>query len=333
MSDDDAYDDFGLDGGFLDENAASQDDCPADRSSEDPLFDEAPPHSCGEPALNVERPTPVHPSLFDRLRPLNALCEEPLSEGELETVPLHHFLHYLLRELPGRHLSNVAAACAADAAETLCDADDEATTATTTSRLFIYKNVFVDLARSQRDLRSCNSEVESRLHTLMLGRSARDVLQQARRELQLQCAKVREYVTSALAEVHLIEPETATDLLSRHRAEINEFRRVTKDVPTATLEPQGPTQGGITVRNAADNRVEPLRKDPANEDFALHTPDLQAGAKPSGRHTSMEEAVSPAVDPATTEPPVQGRPGRRAARNAAKKNARNAIAGGGEGLT
>jgi len=313
MSDDEAIEDFDLDGGFLDEHAASEDDCPSERSSEE--F--------------------AHPSLFDRLRPLNAHCDEPLSKGELQHIPLRHFLDYLLRELPGRYLGEVAAACAADAAEKLCDADDDATTATEPRREVLYTNVFVDLSRSQKDLRSCLSEVESRGHTLLLGRSARDVLHQARRAIQHEYDKVREYVTSALAEVNLIDPEMAADLLSRHRADVNEFRRVTKDVPTATLEPQGPTQGGITVQNAADNRVEPLRKDPVNEDFALHTPDLQAGAKPSGRHTSMEEAVSPAVDPATTEPPVQGRPGRRAARNAAKKNAKNAIAGGGggEGLT
>jgi len=78
---------FDLDGGFLDEDAAFEDEPRSDIEDDDP---------------NVERPTPVHPSLFDRLRPLNALCEEPLSQGELENIPLRHFLRYLLRELPGR---------------------------------------------------------------------------------------------------------------------------------------------------------------------------------------------------------------------------------------
>ena len=45
MSDDEAGEDFDLDGGFLDENAASQDDCPSDRSPEDFVDGEAPTHS------------------------------------------------------------------------------------------------------------------------------------------------------------------------------------------------------------------------------------------------------------------------------------------------
>jgi len=289
--------------------------------AEDPFEDD---RSSTDAPIQVDDPVPDDPrtALRRRLLDFNAACSDPLPASSLHTAPLEYLLEHVLQHCPDGALSDVARACAEDAATPLLDAEDEEEAAgrlDDVRRVVLYGRAFSHVARVQRSVVSCLSEVHQRRQTLHLARSRRDVLDREERDIEEQLDQLAEYAASALIEIKFVDPELAVDLARSGKVRFNnEFVRI--DLRDATNEPLGATeapQGGVRDVSVTDDRVGPLGNS-ANEEVFKKPLCLQAGVKPFV--CECPQANSEMVDPVT---PVLPAP---VGKNAAKKAKRAAAA-------